>query len=167
MGQKVLILNADYSVISICNVPKAFLLVYLNKAELVADIPFQNLKSVNSTYPFPSIIRLYHYVKVPYKGVVMTRQNLFRRDSNACVYCGSKSDLTIDHVYPKSRGGKTNWENLVTACRRCNSKKGHLTPDEAKMPMESPPFKPSFVMFVRDCSGSLQETWLPFLNKRR
>jgi 5-methylcytosine-specific restriction endonuclease McrA len=167
MPRKVLILNADYSAISVCTVPKAFLLVYLNKAELVAEIPKVKLRSVNSSFPLPSVIRLNRYVNVPFRGIVMSRHNVFKRDQNVCVYCGNSKDLTLDHVIPKSRGGKTHWDNLVTACKRCNSKKGHFTPEEANMPLSIQPFKPSFLMFVRDCSGKIEEHWLPFLNKRR
>lgn len=167
MPRKVLILNADYSAISICTVPKAFLLVYLNKAELVAEIPKVKLRSVNSSFPLPSVIRLNRYVNVPFRGIVMSRHNIFKRDQNVCAYCGYNKDLTLDHVIPKSRGGKTHWDNLVTACKRCNSKKGHFTPDEANMPLNIKPFKPSFLMFVRDCSGKIEDHWLPFLSKRR
>lgn len=167
MGRKVLILNADYRAISICTVPKAFLLVYLNKAEMVAENPKDKIRTVNKTYPLPSIIRLNSYVSVPFRNVVMTRQNIFKRDNNTCVYCGKQSDLTLDHVMPKSRGGKTHWENLVTACKRCNSEKGSSTPEEAKMHLRIKPFKPTFLMFVRDCSGNLEENWLPFLGKNR
>jgi 5-methylcytosine-specific restriction endonuclease McrA len=162
MGRKVLILNADYRAISICTVPKAFLLVYLNKAELVAENPKEKIRTINRNYPLPSIIRLNAYVSVPFRNVVMTRQNIFKRDNNTCVYCGKQSDLTLDHVLPKSRGGKTHWENLVTACKRCNSEKGSYTPEEAKMNLKVKPFKPTFLMFVRDCSGKLEENWLPF-----
>lgn len=167
MGRKVLILNADYRAISICTVPKAFLLVYLNKAELVAENPKDKIRTISKNYPLPSIIRLNSYVSVPFRNVVMTRQNIFKRDNNTCVYCGKQSDLTLDHVMPKSRGGKTHWENLVTACKRCNSEKGSYTPEEAKMPLKVKPFKPTFLMFVRDCSGNLEENWLPFLSKNR
>ncbi len=167
MGRKVLILNADYSAISICTVPKAFLLVYLNKAEMVAEIPKAQLRTITRTYPLPSIIRLNSYVNVPFRGVVMNRNNIFKRDNNNCVYCGHHKDLTLDHVMPKSRGGKTHWENLVTACKKCNSRKGKQTPEEANMPLKYSPFKPTFLTFVRDCSGKLEDNWLPFLNKRR
>ncbi len=167
MVRKVLVLNADNSVISLCTVPKAFLLVYLDKAELVAENPLFSLRSISTTFPLPSVIRLNKYVSVPYKSVEMTRQNIFRRDSNICLYCGAKSDLTLDHVIPKSRGGRTTWENLVTACKKCNTKKGRKMPDEAQMPLKYKPFKPSFIMFVRDCSEKIEENWLPFLNKRK
>lgn len=166
MGRKVLVLNADYSAISLCTVPKAFLLVYLHKAELVASDDGEMLRSVNSAYPMPSVIRLNRYVNVPYKGVVLTRHNIFKRDSNSCSYCGNKRDLTLDHVVPKSRGGKTSWTNLTTACRRCNTKKGNLTPEEAGMPLQIRPFRPTFVMFLREFDGSSETKWHPYLRKK-
>ncbi len=163
MSRKVLVLNADYSALSVCTVPKAFLLVYLNKAELVSDSSKGVLRTVSKTYPLPSVIRLTHYVSLPFKGVMLNRQNVFRRDGFKCVYCGSKDNLTLDHVIPKSKGGKSNWENLVTACHRCNSRKSDRTPEEAGLSLAKKPFKPSFVMFLRDFAGNVEENWLPFL----
>jgi len=164
MGRKVLVLNADYSAISLCTVPKAFLLVYLEKAELVAENKRLALRSVGQQFPFPSVIRLNRYVNVPYKNVVLNRQNIFRRDGHKCVYCGSHEDLTLDHVVPKSRGGRTSWDNLVSACRRCNARKGDYTPEEAYMKMAKKPYQPSFISFIRDLVGTVESDWEPFLN---
>ncbi|WP_234736376.1 HNH endonuclease [Tellurirhabdus bombi] len=166
MGRKVLVLNQDYSALSICSVPKAFLLVYLNKAELVAESESYVLRTVRSEYPSPTVIRLHRYVHLPYKGVMLNRQNIFKRDGHRCMYCGTTEELTLDHVLPKSRGGKTNWDNLVSACKRCNSRKGDLTPEEANMRMHHKPFKPSFLVFLRDFSGSVDDSWMPYLSKR-
>lgn len=165
MGRQVLILNADYSAISTCTVPKAFLLVYLNKAEMVSESEMYALRTVSQAFAMPTIIRLHQYVKVPYKSIVMTRHNIFKRDRNQCQYCGATKNLTLDHVLPKSRGGKTVWDNLVTACVYCNSRKGDKLPDEMGMPLKQKPFKPSFLMFVRDYSGLVQQDWLPYLNR--
>lgn len=167
MGRKVLVLNQDFSAISVCTVPKAFLLVYLNKAELVAEVENQKLRSISADYPLPSIIRLHSYVHIPYRnGIVLNRQNIFRRDSSMCTYCGSGKDLTLDHVMPRSRGGKSSWDNLITACKSCNGKKGDFTPEEANMHMRMKPFKPNFVMFLRDFSDKVREEWLLYLGKR-
>jgi 5-methylcytosine-specific restriction endonuclease McrA len=167
MGRKVLVLNQDYSAITVCTVPKAFLLVYLNKAEMVAEVESAALRTVSSRYPMPSIIRLHSYVHIPYRnGVVLNRQNLFKRDGNQCQYCGSSKDLTLDHVMPRSRAGKSSWDNLVTACKSCNSRKGDYTPEEANMPMRNRPFKPSFVMFLRDFSDKVSEDWMLYLGTR-
>lgn len=165
MVNKVLVLNQDYSALSICSVPKAFLLVFMNKAELVAESPDEQLRSVHETFPKPTVIRLHRYINMPYRGVMLTRQNIFRRDGYQCQYCGSREHLTLDHVIPKSRGGKTHWDNLITACRRCNSRKGDCTPEQSGLRLRQRPFKPSFLMFIRDFSGPVDEQWLPFLGK--
>ena len=166
MGRKVLVLNQDYSAFTICSVPKAFLLVYLRKADLIAESETEKLRSVSETFPMPSVIRLHKYVYLPYRGVMLTRQNIFKRDTHQCQYCGIADDLTLDHVMPKSRGGRTSWDNLVTACKRCNSRKGDFTPDEAGLFLAQKPYKPSFVMFLRDFSGTVDASWLPFLVKK-
>ena len=114
----------------------------------------------------PSIIRLYRYVNLPYKGVMLSRQNIFKRDGGKCQYCGVTTDLTLDHVIPRSKGGRSTWDNLVTACKSCNSKKGDYTPEEAGMPLARQPFKPSFIMFLRDFSGPIEENWKPYLGKK-
>jgi 5-methylcytosine-specific restriction endonuclease McrA len=159
----VLVLNADYRAFTVISIYKAFLLLYLNKAEMVQKSAERNLRTVTKTFDAPSIIRLNNYVNRPYKGVMLSRQNVFKRDGNACVYCGTKKDLTLDHVMPSSRGGGSGWHNLVTACKQCNSRKGDRTPEEANMPMRIRPFKPSFVMFLRDFSTKHDHHWNDYL----
>lgn len=163
MGRRVLVLNQDYSALSVCSVPKAFLLVYLRKADLLIESSTEKLHSISEAFPMPSVIRLHRYVYMPYKGIMLSRQNIFRRDRNRCQYCGSGDDLTLDHVMPRSRGGRSSWDNLATACKRCNSRKGDHTPEEAQMPLAQKPFKPSFIMFLREFSGAIAEEWQPFL----
>ncbi len=166
MPRKVLVLNQDYSALTVCSVEKAFILVYMNKAELVSRSQSHFLRTVSTTFPLPSIIRLHRYVHLPYKGVVLSRHNVFKRDNHQCQYCLDTEELTLDHVLPKSRGGKSTWDNLVTACKRCNSKKGDFTPQEAGMGLVQSPYKPSFIMFLRDFSGHVEEDWKPYLNKK-
>ena len=166
-SKKVLILNADFRAFSVCSVYKAFLLVYLEKAEVVKKAENSVLRTVNRVYDMPSIIRLNQYVNIPYKGVIMTRQNIFKRDGNKCVYCSSPESLTLDHVLPRSRGGGSNWNNLVTACKTCNSKKGDFLPEEIGMELPYKPFKPSFIMFLRDFSGLGDDSWMPYLQVSR
>lgn len=163
MARKVLVLNADYSALSICSVPKAFVLVYAQKAELVSEVDKVKLRTVSASYPMPSVIKLNRYINIPYKSVVLNRQNVFRRDGNSCVYCGSSKDLTLDHVIPKSKGGRTSWLNLVTACRRCNAFKGNASPEQANLSLRHKPFKPTFIMYLRDFFGSSEKSWGPFL----
>jgi 5-methylcytosine-specific restriction endonuclease McrA len=166
MGRQVLVLNADYTAISVCTIPKAFLLVYLNKAEMVAESEHYKIRTISAAFSSPSIIRLHKYVNVPYKSVLLNRNNIYKRDDHSCVYCGSSKDLTLDHVMPKSKGGRTIWENLVTACRKCNASKGHLTPEEAGMPLNRKPFRPSFVVFVSKYATQTEDKWLPYLKQK-
>ncbi|MCO6357615.1 HNH endonuclease [Roseivirga pacifica] len=163
MMKRVLVLNQDYSPISVCSAERAFLLLYLQKAELVHDNPENKIRSINTAYPMPSVIRLQQYISIPYKSVLLSRQNVFKRDSNQCLYCGNGKDLTLDHVLPKSRGGQSTWTNLATACKKCNSIKGDKTPEEAKMPLAQKPFRPTYVMFVRNFSGFTSKDWLKYL----
>ncbi|MFT6972203.1 MAG: 5-methylcytosine-specific restriction endonuclease McrA [Roseivirga sp.] len=162
--KQVLVLNQDFSPLTLCSVERAFLLIFLEKADLVHEASNETLRTVSSSYPMPSVIRLQKYIFIPYKTVMLSRQNVFKRDLHKCQYCGSNKDLTLDHVLPKSRGGATSWQNLVAACKRCNSAKGNKTPQEALMPLPKAPFKPSYIMFVRNFSGLSSEHWLKYLS---
>ncbi|MCX7930160.1 MAG: HNH endonuclease [Chlorobi bacterium] len=159
-----LVLNQSYEPISICSVRKAFLLLLLNKAELVEVRGECVIRSVRAAYPFPSVIRLQSFIRVPYKKVELTRRNILRRDGFSCQYCGTRSaPLTIDHVVPRSRGGNDTWENLVTACVPCNNRKGNRTPEEASMRLRNIPRKPSHIVFLRNFMGSVEMEWRPYL----
>jgi 5-methylcytosine-specific restriction endonuclease McrA len=136
----------------------------LGKAETVLKDDIKVLHSVDSKYPWPSIIRISKFIRVPYKKVVLTRKNILRRDGYKCAYCGrSDIPLTVDHVFPKARGGEDSWENLITACTICNNKKGDKTPEEARLNMIYRPFKPSHIMFIKNVVGRLDERWKPYL----
>ena len=163
MNGHVLLLNADYSALSVCSVERAIILVLLQKADLVEAHSDRFVRSTSLRLPWPSIVRLKFYVRVPYKRIMISRKNVLRRDRFRCQYCNSRDRLTIDHVMPKSRGGRDTWDNLVTACTRCNTRKGNRTPEEAGMPLLRKPFRPSHVMFIRDYIGSVDDTWKPYL----
>jgi 5-methylcytosine-specific restriction endonuclease McrA len=163
MNHRVLVLNQDFSPLMVCSVERAFVLVFLNKSEMVRSSNGHKLRSITHTYPMPSVIRLHRYVNAPYKGVNLTRQNVFKRDNFECQYCGTRRDLTLDHVVPSSRGGIHTWTNLVTACKRCNAKKGDFSLEEAGMNLPRKPYKPSYAIFLRDISGMKQEEWDEFL----
>ncbi|MEP0548120.1 MAG: HNH endonuclease [Rhodothermales bacterium] len=163
LGGHVLVLNQDYRALSVCSVERAVVLLWLHKVELVHAREDQVLHSARAQHPWPSIVRLKVYVHVPYKRIMLSRKNVLRRDRHRCQYCRSNDRLTIDHVLPKSRGGKDTWENLVAACVPCNNRKGNRTPEEAAMPLLRKPFRPSHVMFIRDFIGRLDEQWKPYL----
>lgn len=163
MSTHVLVLNQDYRALTICSVERAVVLMHLHKAELVEATPGQFLRSPSIRFPWPSIVRLKMYVRVPYRKIMLSRKNVLRRDRFRCQYCGAREKLTVDHVYPKSRGGRDTWDNLVAACTSCNNRKGNRTPEEARMKLRRKPFRPSHVMFIRDYVGNVDDTWKPYL----
>lgn len=163
MNANVLVLNQDYQPLSICSVQRSMKLLFLEKAELLHDDPQRELNTTKRRFQFPSVIRLRSYIRIPYTKVVLSRRNVLRRDQFICQYCGKKSDLTIDHVLPKSRGGKDTWENLTTACEKCNVKKGNRTPEEANMSLTTKPYRPVPITFFRDYNGRVQDPWKPYL----
>jgi 5-methylcytosine-specific restriction endonuclease McrA len=163
MNGHVLVLNQDYCALTVCSVERAIVLVLMRKADMVEADAARFIRSPSTHLPWPSIVRLRAYVSVPYKRIMLSRKNVLRRDRFRCQYCHGRDKLTIDHVTPKSRGGKDTWENLVAACTRCNNRKGSRTPEEANMRLLRKPFRPSHVMFIRDYMGTLDETWKPYL----
>jgi 5-methylcytosine-specific restriction endonuclease McrA len=164
LSGRVLVLNQSYEPMSVCNVQKAMVLLFLNKADLVASDEVRVIRSVSQHFAYPSVIRLRRYINVPIKRVELSRKNILRRDGNRCQYCGTlKGQLTVDHVTPKSRGGGDTWENLVCACVRCNVKKGNRTPDEAGLSLLKTPRRPSHVTFIRSIGGEIDEHWKPYL----
>lgn len=163
MDTDVLVLNQDYQPISICSVQRSVKLVFLEKAELLHDDPDKVIRTVDDEFSYPSVIRLRRYIRLPYAKIVLSRRNVMKRDRYTCQYCGTKSDLTLDHVMPRSRGGEDSWENLVTACNHCNVKKGNRTPDEARMPLKVEPYRPVHITFFQNLMGGVQEHWKPYL----
>ncbi len=164
MTFKALVLNLDYTPVTVCTVQRAFLLVFMKKAELIKANDSYSLRTVTANFPMPSVIKLGRYVSAPYKGVVLTRENVFKRDGFTCQYCGTQKELTLDHLIPKARGGETSWNNLVTACKKCNSYKGNFTPEEAGLQLSIRPYKPSYLMHLRNLSGVNYDDWKPFLS---
>ncbi|MEW6509485.1 MAG: HNH endonuclease [Bacteroidota bacterium] len=149
---------------SVINAKKAIVLLYLGKAELIESHAGLKVRAVSMSMPFPSIVRLSMYVRVPFKNIILSRKNILRRDAHRCQYCGRGDiPLTLDHVLPLSRGGEDSWENLVAACVQCNNKKGDRTPDEATMALRRKPMRPNHVTFIRHVMGSLDERWKPYL----
>jgi 5-methylcytosine-specific restriction endonuclease McrA len=137
--QKVLLLNASYEPLNICSWKRAVVLLLKGKAIEVE----RNGKQLTPDMPLPLVIRLQHYIKIPHKSIPLTRKNLMHRDKYMCQYCGKTGgDLTVDHILPRSRGGKDEWENVVVACLRCNVGKGSRTPEEAGLSIRTKPVRP-------------------------
>ena len=150
MSKQVLVLNASYEPLSLVSVRRAVVLLLHEKAELL-EATQQMLRSANRSFPVPLVIRLVHYVRLPHRRLSATRAAIMLRDAYTCQYCGDtpgRNQLTVDHVLPRSRGGGHDWQNLVTACRRCNQKKGSMTPSEAGMVLRRKPFEPSYMALV-------------------
>jgi 5-methylcytosine-specific restriction endonuclease McrA len=163
LDANVLILNQDYQPLNVVNVRKSLMLLFLEKAELLHDYPNRKIRTIASEFEYPSVIRLRRYARIPYKFIVLSRKNIMKRDGLKCQYCGSTRDLTLDHIIPRSRGGEDSWENLVTACNKCNNRKGNKTPREAGMKLMRKPYRPSHIIFLRDYMGSIDDTWKPYL----
>lgn len=142
-GRKVLLLNASYEPLSLVTAPKALALVWRRVAETLEIDSGVRIRSPRFVFDAPSVIRLTHYIDVRSRqNRVTNRHRVFARDRYRCQYCGRRGtafDLTLDHILPKSRGGRTLAENLATACQGCNSRKGDRTPEEARMPLLTNP----------------------------
>jgi 5-methylcytosine-specific restriction endonuclease McrA len=162
MFKKVLLLNSSYQPITFCSMKKAIILMFLEKAEVVQNRSDEKILGVSSNFNCPSIIRLKEHRPLKIK-VQLNRKNILKRDGFKCVYCESRYDLTIDHVVPKSRGGKTSWENLVTACNDCNNKKDNKLLHESGMIMRTKPRIPNRIVFLRQEVNNIEEDWKPYL----
>ena len=162
--QQVLVLNASYEPLNVCTVRRAHVLVYKGKAEVIEELD-QPLHSASDTYPWPHVIRLVTYVHVPRTAQrKISRRALFARDEWRCVYCGTTSGrLTLDHVIPRSRGGDSVWENVVTSCAPCNLRKGNRLLDEISMALRKPPRPPAPALFIRLAAPSIPHHWRPYL----
>lgn len=158
---RVLLLNVSYEPLNICSWRRAVVLIMKGKAEQIEH----NGKLINNKIPFPSVIRLLTFIRVPYKETPLTRRNVLHRDDYTCQYCGKTSNsLTVDHIIPRSKGGRNYWDNVVTACTRCNNNKGNKTLAESNMSLIKYPAIPSNrVQFEITKQTALQEEWKKYL----
>lgn len=162
--ENVLVLNANYEPINVCNMRRAVCLMILDKASLV-----QNgrgvIQTIGQTFPKPSVIRLERMVHKPRARVKMTRKEVFRRDNFTCQYCGSSfRDLTIDHILPRHLGGAHVWDNVVTACSYCNHKKGGRTLQQSGMRLLKTPVEPqASAEYLYDHYVKVYSDWEPFV----
>jgi 5-methylcytosine-specific restriction endonuclease McrA len=164
MSHDVLVLNANFEPINICGQKRAFGLMMAEKAVLVINGRGM-LHSVNQSFPIPSVIRLQRMVKRPRTTLRLTRKEVFRRDHYTCQYCGKTAGLlTIDHVFPRHLGGKTIWENCVTACGYCNHKKGGRTLQDSGLTLKRPPVAPpQSALYKFGHNLNRYTEWTPFL----
>ena len=163
LNSHVLVLNQNYEPMSVCNAKKAVILIYLGKAEIIEKRE-RSIRSISTSMPYPSVVRLSMYIKIPRKRIILSRKNIIKRDGHQCQYCGTTtSSMTVDHVIPKVRGGDDSWENLVCACVNCNNKKGHRSPEQAGMALLSNPVRPTQLTFIRHFIGIKDEKWKPYL----
>lgn len=165
--EQVLLLNLSYEPLKVINWKKAITLLCLGKVEVIEEYG-RDIRSVSMTIRLPSVVRLLRMVKRPKRPVRFSRQNIYARDRYRCQYCGSRfptEELTYDHVLPRSRGGKTEWENIVTCCVACNRKKGGKTPEEARMHLIRKPVRPTWVPALRITIGikEVPTTWRDYL----
>jgi 5-methylcytosine-specific restriction endonuclease McrA len=145
------LLNADYSFLNLVNWRRAFCLLAKGKVEVVRDSQ-QTIRSAGGEeLKIPVVMRLIKLIRTIYRSSVsFTKRNVLVRDRFQCAYCGTRRDrLSIDHIIPKSKGGKTNFENCVAACKACNLRKGGRTPSEAKMYLRARPYQPTISEFLR------------------
>ncbi len=189
----VLVLNKHYMAIRIVGAKRAFSLLFRQLAEVVsfeegtyANYDFQNwcdvsrfkrtfepdgqdwVSTVNFYVAVPRIIRLLFYDRLPRSDVKLNRRNIFARDKNSCQYCGRRyptSELSLDHIIPRSMGGKSAWENIVCSCTKCNVKKGGRTPTQAGMKLITKPVKPKHNPLVHIHLGHQRyHSWKQFLD---
>jgi 5-methylcytosine-specific restriction endonuclease McrA len=162
--QQVLVLNASYEPLNVTTVRRAHVLVFKGKAEVIEELD-RRLHSATDTYPWPHVIRLVQYIRVP-RTVQrkISRRALFARDGWRCAYCGTSGGrLTLDHVVPRSRGGESIWENVVTSCAPCNLRKGDRSPEEAAMELRAKPRPPQPVLFIKLAAPKIPQGWQPYL----
>jgi hypothetical protein len=161
---KTLVVDTSYIARSIISSQRAFAIVYKGNAQVLEEYPeaFGVVDPELEIYK-PSIIRVFTYVNLNFHKVALTRENIFKRDNYECVYCGStdKKSFTLDHVVPQCRGGKNTWDNLVTACFKCNNEKSDLTLEEFGRPIPQPQ-RPHYLMLLKKTTH-IPEEWKSYL----
>lgn len=186
LSQPALVLNRSWCAIATISVRRALQLLckgaakairpgtyevheFSSWAELAVPPEGPYISTVRLRIPVPEIIILTRFNGIPRTKVVFNRRNLFRRDKSTCQYCGKRaptSELSIDHVMPRSRGGEASWENCVLACLRCNRRKANRLPEEANMKLLRPPERPRWAPFLEISVTRRCESWETFLSER-
>jgi 5-methylcytosine-specific restriction endonuclease McrA len=160
----VLVLNATYEPINVCTVRRAVVLLLKDKAEIIEHADW-SLHSATRSMSRPVVIRLVSYVRIPRDTHrrKITRRAVFARDDWTCQYCGARSNLTVDHVVPRSKGGPSSWENIVASCAPCNRLKGNALPRQVGMRLFKQPRTPSPHVFIHVASPTIPVAWQQYL----
>lgn len=161
---RTLVLNAGYEPLAVVSFKRALVLVMNEKATVVERVEGDPVRTIDGSYERPAVILLTRYVRVPGgRSAPVTRRGVLRRDGHRCAYCG-KTASTIDHVLPRSRGGKDTWENLVACCLRCNNVKGDRTPQEMTWSLRWAPGVPRGSQWSVRGTERTDPCWEPYLS---
>lgn len=165
--EHVLLLNASFEPLNVIGWRRAIKLVVLEKAEIVEASPHE-VHSVSTRMHIPSVVRLTSFVRFRRREAKFSRRNIYTRDEFRCQYCGDRppaQELTCDHVVPRSRGGRTEWSNIVTCCVPCNRHKGGRTPSEAGLRLIRVPAQPTWLWGVQNRFASRRppKSWHAYL----
>lgn len=143
----VLLLNANYEPLNVCNVRRAVALILLGKADVIHESDLC-IRTSTGALPAPSVVKMRYHVRRPIPQLRLSRHSILARDNYTCQYCGGRRDLTIDHVIPRWMSGPHSWDNLVACCRKCNLKKADKTPVQANMKLRTRPKRPHYVPYL-------------------
>ncbi len=166
-ADRVLVLNQTFEPLQVCGARRALILLFTGKAERIEDGTLV-FRSPSLAFVIPSVIRLHRYINRPVRPAIsFTKKNILKRDGYTCQYCGRNGGerMTIDHVVPKSLGGRTVWDNVVSACRACNLRKGNKPLHEVSMILLRKPSKPVSVFYLGIMAHSPQRimSWNKYL----
>jgi 5-methylcytosine-specific restriction endonuclease McrA len=160
---RALLLNASFEPLCVVPARRAVVLVLKDKAEIVHRNGAE-FRSERQTVPVPTVIRLVHYVRVPFRATApLSRRAVFARDNHRCQYCGRPAE-NLDHVLPRSRGGPHTWENVVASCRACNARKEDRLPAECGMALRRPPVAPHATTSLIVSAGPVDPAWHQYLD---
>lgn len=173
MNAAVLVLDVGMRPLRVESWQRAICDLFLGKVEVVEwkyQAKDRTIQGASGQWPMPSIVRVLSQFKIDRVRVKFSRLNIYTRDKFTCQFCGRRflsrdlKELTLDHVMPRSRGGKTTWENTVAACVDCNMRKADRTPAEARMPLLHVPKKPAYLpaMSVKMDTRNLPDEWKPY-----
>ncbi|MBM3671670.1 MAG: HNH endonuclease [Actinobacteria bacterium] len=163
---RALLLNASFEPLCVVSARRAVVLVLKEKAEIL-ERNGAEFRSERTSIPAPSVIRLVHFVRVPFRTrVPLSRRAVFARDHHRCQYCNRNAE-NIDHVVPRSRGGTHTWENVVASCRNCNAKKEDRLLQEANLRLKRTPRAPHAALWLVATAGNPDPAWTSYLPSER